>query len=567
VRKPAPADPVTEYAERVVAGDVLVNRLHRLACERHLRDQVEGAARGLRWDATRAAKAIAFFRKVLRHFRGEWAGKPFELAGWQQFIIGSLLGWIQSDDTRRFRESWWELPRKNGKSTLAAGLGLLLGFFDGEQAAEGYCAATKRDQAKIVWGDAREMVAQSPALKKRIDAYANVLCNSSSCKFEPLGADEDTMDGLSPHVVVIDEVHAHRTSGVVDVLKTATGARRQPLIAYTTTAGYDRQSVAWKLHEYAVQVLSGVIVDDAYYAFIACADEGDDWKSETTWRKANPNYGISVKPEKLRVDCAQAQQVPAWQNRFRRLHLNQWTEQASRAIDMDVWAAGAEPIDHARLMGKACWGGLDLAATSDLTAFVLLFGPDDAGFFDVLCRFWMPEERVRQRSQQASVRFDVWVEAGWITTTPGNVTDYDYVERDLLELADDHRIKGIAFDRWNASQLVAHLQDAFGSGSDATKMLDFGQGFASMSAPTKELLRLVSGRKLRHGGNPVLTWMISNLALRQDPAGNLKPDREKSAEKVDGVVALVMALGLAIRQPVEEQSPYEGPNARGFLTL
>lgn len=565
-RKAPPADPVADYARRVVAGDVLVNKLHRLACERHLRDLEQGPARGLRWDPKLASNAIAFYPTVLRHYKGEWSGKPFDLAPWQAFIVGSLMGWVQTDGTRRFREAYEEVPRKNGKSTKDAGLGLLLTFFDGEAAAEGYCAATKKDQARIVWNDARQMVLQSPALRKRVEAFAHSLSGAGAAKLEALGADEDTMDGLNPAVAIIDEIHAHKGSGVVDVLKTAVGSRRQPLIKYVTTAGFDRQSVGWRLHEYAVAILEGTAIDDTFFAFIACADEGDDWREETTWRKANPNYGVSVKPEKLRADAAQAQSVPAWQNRFRRQHLNEWTEQSERAIDLDVWAAGAAPLDPARLIGRPCWGGLDLAATSDLTALVLLFGPDDDGFCDVVAKFWAPEERIRLRSAGA-VRFDVWAAEGWISTTPGNVTDYDHVERDVLETSDDYRVRGIAFDRWNASQLVGHLQDRMG----ADKLIEFGQGFASMSGPTKELLRLVAGRKLRHGGNPVLTWMARNLALKQDAAGNMKPDREKSAEKIDGIVALVMALGLAIRR--DEAAPggsiYNDANARpdGFLCV
>lgn len=546
-------DVVTEYARCVVAGDVLVNKLHRLACERHLRDLEEGPGRGLRWDPARAAQAVCFYPRVLCHYKGEWAGKPFELAPWQAFVVGSLFGWLQADGTRRYREAYEEVPRKNGKSTKDAGLAILLAFFDGEPAAECYVAATKKDQARIIFGDAQQMVLRSPALRRRLESYVNSVSGPDACRLAPLGADEDTLDGLNPHAVLIDEVHAHRTSGVVDVLKTAVGSRRQPLIKYVTTAGYDRQSVCWRLHEYAERVLEGTAQDDSFFAFIACADPGDDWSAETTWRKANPNYGVSVKPEKLRQDALQAQQVPAWQNRFRRLHLNEWTEQAERAIDLDLWNAGAGTVDAAKLAGAPCSAGLDLASTQDLTAFVMLFGPDEDGAFDVLARFWMPAERLLQRSRTGGIRFDVWAEQGWLSVTPGNVTDYGFVERDILEAAGDHVIREIAFDRWNASQLVTRLQDEFGDGG-TTVMVEFGQGFASMSAPTKELLRLVAAKKLRHGGNPVLAWMARNLALRQDPAGNLKPDREKSADKIDGIVALVMALGRAIvrREPAVE---------------
>jgi phage terminase large subunit-like protein len=545
------ADPVTGYARGVIAGKLPAGRLVHLACERHLADRKAGKGRGLRFDAEAAAEAIAFFRH-LKHYKGEWAGQPLILAPWQQFIVGSLMGWKKADGLRRFREAYEEVPRKNGKSTKDAGLGVLLSFFDGEQGAEGYCAATKKDQARIIFGDAKQMVLRTPALKKRLRVFVNNLSNEATAsKLEPLGADEDTLDGLNVHVALIDEVHAHKTPGVVDALKTGTGARQQPLIKYVTTAGYDRTSICWKLRDYGIKVLEGVVRDDSFFCYIACADEGDDWKSPKTWAKANPNLGVSVHLADLERKAKQAAHMPAALNAFLRLHLNVWTEQADRAIDMDVWKKGDAPVDAEALAGQACFAGLDLASTSDIAAFAKLFGPDDEGVYYALMRFWIPEESIAagpsRRSEQLRLQLAEWARLGFIKTTPGNVTDYDFIKQDIFEDAETFRIREIAVDRWNATQIVSDLKGEFGEGTDSgTIIVDFGQGFQSMAAPTKEILRLLLAGKIRHGGNPVLRWMASNLSLKQDPGGNLKPDRLSSGDKIDGMVALIMALGRSI---------------------
>jgi phage terminase large subunit-like protein len=483
---------------------------------------------------------LTFFA-LLRHSKGEWAGQPFVLSPWQAFILWVLFGWMRSDGTRRFRTAYIEIGRKNGKSTLAAGVGLYLFAADRELGAEVYTAATKRDQARIVHSEAVRMVRLSPGLRRHVQTFKdNLSMMRTNSKYEPLGADADTMDGLNVHGAVIDELHAHKNRNLWDVLETATGARRQPLLFAITTAGFDRQSLCWQQHDYGEKVLDGIIEDDSYFTFIASLDPDDVWTDRRVWSKANPNLEISVKPESLEEQCAKAESLPAAQNAFRRLRLNQWTEQVDRWIDLAVWDACALPVDARSLEGRPCFGGLDLSATTDLSAFVLIFPPVEQGEpWKVLCRFWMPRDNVRRRVDNDRVGYDLWIQEGWIEATEGNVIDYDVIRARVQEDAKRFDIRELAFDRWNATQLCTQLQ------SDGLAMVPFGQGFASMAAPTKELEKMILGRQLAHGGHPVLRWMVSNVAVKQDAAGNLKPDKGKSSDRIDGVVALVMAVGRA----------------------
>lgn len=541
----------TAYAESVVAGEIVTGRLVRLACERHLTDLQLGHLRGLRFDEEAAERSIRFFG-FLRQSKGEWAGQPLELQPWQAFIAGSVFGWKQRDGTRRFRSAYNEIARKNGKSTLSAGIGLKLAFFDDEPGAEVYAAATKRDQAMIVWSEAKRMVEKTPELRGMIRAFVgNLHREETASKFEPLGADADTLDGLNIHGGIVDEVHAHKTRAVLDVLETATGSRLQPLIFYITTAGYDRTSVCWELHEYSTKVLEGLVEDDSFFAYVAALDEGDDWTDETVWVKANPNLGVSAKLDKLRQECKRAQEVPGRQNAFKRLHLNVWTEQADRWIDMTRWDEGDLAVDPGELAGATCFCGLDLSTTTDITAFVAVF-PDDSDGFDVLAHFWVPEEGIRARARRDRVPYDLWESQGSITATEGNVVDYDAIREHIREFAERYRVVEIAYDRWNSTQLVTQLL------KDGAPMVPVGQGFASMAGPMRDLEGLIVSRRLYHGGNPVLRWMAANVAVEQDPAGNLKPSKAKSTEKIDGIVAMVMAVGRAMlhqEQPDDTPAP------------
>jgi phage terminase large subunit-like protein len=587
-------DAVTRYARDVVDGRYVVGKLVRQACERHLRDLVEGPARGLYFDVDAAERALTFYG-FLKHSKGEWAGRKLVLRPWQEFIEGSVFGWQRQygqctscenwsvvnpataliicdnpeceptpaapgdlDWLRRFRTAYEELARKNGKSTRASGRGLYLAFFDGEGGAEVYAAATKRDQAKIVWSEASRMVKASPSLKARITSLTNNLhILGTASKFEPLGADNDSTDGLNIHGAIVDELHAHKTRSMVDVLETATGSRRQPLISYITTAGFDRHSVCWEKHDYGVKILEGIIEDDSYFAFIASIDEGDDWRDPAVWPKANPNLGVSVKMDDLQMKAERAKQVPGQQNAFKRLHLDVWTEQAERWLDVAVWDENAGPDDcqtlREKLQGRECYGGLDLSSNTDLTSLSLYFpdpeleGDDEA--VAVLSFSWIPEENMRQRAERDRVPYPEWVEQGFIASTPGNSIDHDFIRTELNELAGEFVIKEIGFDPWNARQIATQLA------GDGFEMVEIRQGFYTMSEPSKLLETLVLRRRLRHGGQPVLRWAASNVAVATDASGNIKPDKKKSTERIDPVVSLVTALARVVAHTDDSTEP------------
>ena len=517
-----------------------VSKWIQLARDRDQRDQENGKDRGLWFDQSAVDRVDQFFG-LLEHYKGEWAGQSFKLAPWQiKDIIRPLFGWKRADGTRRFRIAYIEIPRKNGKSTMAAGIGLYLLVADGEPGAEVYSTATKRDQAKIVWGDADAMVKTSKGLSRYIKSSRNNLSvRETMSKFEPLGADSNTLDGLNPHGNITDELHAHRDRLVWDVMGTAVGSRRQPLTVAITTAGvYRPESIGWEQHQHAIQVLEGALEDDAFFAYIAAAHPDDDWTDPNVWAAANPNLGISLKPDYLADKCLEAQQSANYLNTFLRLHLNIWTQQVTRWLKMEDWHQGN--LDTSDLTGQVAYGGLDLASTTDITALVLVL-PDTQGWYDVVCRFWIPEDTMIERSRRDLVPYDAWVRDGWMIATPGNVTDYNRIRVDVQQLAEQYQIEEIGYDPWNAAQITTQMQE------DGIEMVPVRQGFASLSNPSKELERLVLSHKIAHGGHPVLRWMASNVATETDAAGNIKPSKAKSTEKIDGIVALVMAIDRATR--------------------
>ena len=367
------------------------------------------------------------------------------------------------------------------------------------------------------------------------------------------------MDGLNIHGAVVDEVHAHKTRGTWDKIETATGSRRQPLIFAITTAGFDRQSLCWQLHEYAEKVLSGVVEDDTFFGIVFTLDEGDDWENEALWVKANPNLGVSKKWDDMRAKANRAKEMPAALFAFLRLELNVWTQSETKWVNLHHWQACGQAVDPNGLRGRTCYGGLDLSSSVDISAFVMVFPPQSAeDQYQVICRFFIPEEAMIERSKKDRVPYDAWVRQGYITSTVGNTIDYDFIIEQIDEDAQSYDLKEIAFDRWGATKMIQKLQELGGE----EFVVQFGQGFASMSPPMKELEKLILSHELAHGNNPVLTWMADNLVARQDPAGNIKPDKERSREKIDGMVALIMALDRATRH--EGGSIYE---SRGIKTL
>ncbi len=480
------------------------------------------------------------------------------------FHHGTLFGWKRSDGARRFRTSYLEVARKNGKSTWGAGAGLYLFIADGEPGAEVYTAATKKDQARIIWSESMRMVKQSPDLKQIVGVFKdNLHVDATFSKMEPVGRDSDTLDGLNVHGALIDELHAHPTGEMWDVLETATGARRQPLMIAVTTAGHDRQSICFQFHDYTEKVLSGVIEDDAWHGAIYTLDrdhEGvlEDWQDERVWVKANPNLGISKKASDLRDKARKAGYLPARLNVFLQKELNIWTQAATRWIHPEVWRdCFLREVDEERLAGRRCFGALDLSSTLDLTAWALVFPPEPGDtVYDVVMRFWIPEDNLLERVKMDRVPYDAWLRAGLIETTPGNVVDYDWILNTVKQHGERYKIEEIAFDPWNATSVSNKLMDA------GANMIEFRQGFASMSPAMKALEVAIKQRTLNHGGHPVLAWMADNLVASMDPAGNVKPDKGKSTEKIDGMVALLMAFYRAQLQQGERVSVYEGRGLR-----
>jgi phage terminase large subunit-like protein len=551
-------------------SDVLDERIPacywvKKACERHLRDLEQGEKRGLVFDPAAGQLVISFF-SLLKHSKGEWAGRPIVLEPWQQFVLWVLFGWkkwIDGQLVRRFNISYMEVARKNGKSTLAAGVGLYLMVADGEPGAEVYSAATKKDQARITHSEATRMVKSSPALKKRLTVFRdNIHIKDTASKFEPLGRDTDSMDGLNIHAAIIDELHAHKTRDMVDILETAQGARRQPLQFEITTAGFDRESICYQHHERTEKVLDGTIDEgeaDSWFGIIFTFDKDDDWEKPEIWLKSNPNLGVSKKIEYMRDQAAKAKEMPSKLNSFLRLDMDVWTQSETKWIPLEHWMICGKAVDPVGLRGRTCYGGLDLSSTTDVSALVLVFPPQtEEDDYSVLCRFWIPEEAMHIRSHRDRVPYEAWVRQGHITATPGNVIDYDYILSQIDEDAQNYDLQEIAFDRWGATKIVQEIAE------HGLTCVQFGQGFASMSPPMKELEKQILSHRLAHGNNPVLTWMADNLVAAMDPAGNIKPDKSKSIEKIDGMVALIMGLDRAIRNESNTGSVYD---ERGIITL
>ena len=508
------------------------------------RAPAKGTQPEFHFDEHAADLAVRFFERLLVHVEGEWAGEPFILQPWERDdIIRPLFGWKRADGTRKYRRAYIEIPRKNGKSTLAAGIALYLLYMDDEPAAQVLGAAADRDQAAIVFDLAKSMVQASSVLSSRAKTYRrSIVVPATASVYRVLSADVKTKHGLNAHGVVVDELHAWPNRELYDVLTTSTGSRRQPLVVAITTAGYDRESICWEVHEFARQVLAGIIDDPTFFGYIQAAGEEDDWLDEETWKKANPNLGVTLKIDYLRTESQRARQSPAYRNTFERLHLNRWTQQETRWLPMDLWEAGGQELAIGELAGREAYGGLDLASTSDIAAFLLDLPPLEPGGPHIwLPHFWIPKANMVERARRDRVPYDAWVGMGLITATEGNAIDYAFIEADILKLAELYEIREIAFDRFGAVQMSQRLEAA------GFTMIGFAQGFISMAPPMTELLRLVLEGKLLHGGNQVLRWMADNLAVSQDPAGNFKPDKKKSREKIDGMVAGVMALDRAVR--------------------
>lgn len=493
-----------------------------------------------------AADYAVMFIESLCHTKGTWAGKPFELIDWQEQIIRDLFGVLKPNGYRQFNTAYIEIPKKQGKSELAAAVALLLLCGDGEERAEVYGCAADRNQAKIVFDVAVDMVRFCPALSKRVkilESQKKITYLPTNSSYQVLSADVANKHGFNTHGVIFDELHTQPNRKLFDVMLQGSGdARMQPLYFLITTAGNDTNSICYEVHQKAIDIAEGRKVDPTFYSVIYGAAEDEDWTDPKVWKKANPSLGITVGIDKVKAACESAQQNPGEENAFRQLRLNQWVKQSVRWMPMEKWDACAFPVSEDDLEGRICYGGLDLSSTTDITAFVLVFPPlDEDDKYYVLPYFWIPEETLDLRVRRDHVPYDLWERQGVLMTTEGNVVHYGYIEKFIEQLGERFNIREIAFDRWGAVQMVQNLE-----GMGFT-VVPFGQGFKDMSPPTKELMKLVLEEKIAHGGHPVLRWMMDNIYIRTDPAGNIKADKEKSTEKIDGAIATIMGLDRAIR--------------------
>jgi phage terminase large subunit-like protein len=494
------------------------------------------------------------FINALTHTKGKFARQSFDLRPWQKRIVKELFK-RRADGHRQYRTCLLMLPRKNGKSELAAAVALYGLLADGEIGAEVYSAASDKDQAALVFNVAAQMVRNDPVLDAQceiIDSQKRIVHRKSGSFYRAISAEAYSKHGFNASLVVYDELHTAPNRELWDVLSTSMGARENPMMFAISTAGFDRQSILWELYDHAKKVAEDPSLDPTFLPLLFEAPIDADWTDETVWQHANPALGDFRSLEEMRILAQRAKAIPAQQNTFRRLYLNQWTEQDERWLDLATWDGCSGAVDVDALAGRECYAGLDLASTRDVTALVLVF-PNEDGSFDVLPHFWVPADTLADRVKRDRVPYDQWVRDGFCSVTDGNVCDYDVIREHIRDLAERFDIREIAYDRWGATQLVTQLQ------SDGATCVPLGQGFASMSAPTKELDKLIASGSLRHGGQPVLRWMAGNVAIEQDAAGNVKPSKKKSREKIDGIVALVMAIDRATRH-AESGSVYDDPN-------
>jgi phage terminase large subunit-like protein len=563
-----------QYARDVVAGTILACRWTIAACQRQLNDlaRAETAEFPYRYEPARGARVCTFI-ELLTHIKGKWARKPIRLEAWQIFIVMTVFSWVWAtaahadpeiaarDGFRRFRTSYLEVPRKNAKSTLTSGIGLYMLALDDEGGAECYSAATTRDQAKIVWSDARTMALRSPEFCDRfgVEVLAHAITiDETSSKFIPLAAEDGSLDGLNVHFACNDELHAHKTRGLYDVLETATGARTQSLIWNITTAGSNRSGICYEQRTYLTKLLQGVAVDESFFGIIYSIDDEDDWTDPSVWAKANPNYGVSVFPDDIARLCRKAQEMPSAQGNFLTKRLNVWVNADTTWMDMRAWdRCKDDALTLEQFEGERCIDGLDLASKVDIAAKVRVFSRlvDGNRHFYAFGRYYLPESAAEESGNS---QYPGWIETERILTTPGNVIDFDTIEQELREDASRFELAEVAYDPFQATQLSTRLT------AEGFTMVEMRPIVLNFSEPMKELEALVLSGRFHHDGDPVLAWMVSNVVCHRDQKDNIYPRKERVENKIDGVVALIMALGRWITQPEAGDSVYE---TRGVRTL
>ena len=526
----------------VLAGEIVAGRLVKLACKRHINDIKKSKRKNYpyKFDAELAETRLDFY-KLCRHYKGDFAGKAIEPELWQCFIQGSVFGWVdKKTGKRRFKEVYEQIAKKNGKSTDAATTALYCMTVDGEPGAEVYSAATTRQQARIIFKTAQEMIRQSPSLRAMYNSLTNnINVPATSSKFEPVSSEANSLDGLDIYCALIDELHAHKTREVYDIIKGGTAARSQPIIWVVTTAGYNLNGICKERYDYAVKVLEGSTDDDTLFSYIAQIDPDDDPFNEKVWIKANPNLGVSVKIDDIKRKAKEAAELPSAYNMFLCKHMNIWVNALNAWMNMEKWNAsgkGKFPI----LKNKPCWVGVDLSKKIDLTSAVAVF-PLKNGYYAAVHHSFMPEDSISEKERIDKVSYAAWIREGYITAIPGEVIDQAWIEEWILNnWCRKYKVQEIDYDPWSASEFAQHLE------AEGLTCVEVRQGYATLSEPTKELEKLVYSGKLIHFDDPVLRWSISNVIVTTDPAGNIKPNKDKSPNKIDPIAALITALSRAM---------------------
>lgn len=533
------------YGRQVIAGEIPACKWIRLGVERHYRDLETGHERGLWFSEELAQHALESFL-FLRHSKGEWAGQAFEPSLWQQFWVALAFGWMRADGTRRFREVWEEVPRKNGKTTKLAGVGLYLFLFDGEGGAEVYSAATKMDQAKILHAEATRMVQASPHLRRSVGVRLNELYDprpGRADKFLPLGRDAKSLDGLNPHAGLLDEVHAHPNREIYDVIKSGMGSRRQPMIWQITTAGFDLSSFGYSQHEYALKVLEGIFEDDELLAIVYTVDDPEKWDDPKEWAKANPNLGVSVYEAQLQAMVERARRQPSELPNLQTKRLNIWVRGGSQWMGAEQWAACGNPgMTLDSFAGEPCWVGLDLAEKSDVAALCIAFRRP--GGYAVFFKLYLNEDQAHAPENR---HFFSWEQTGHLIVNPGNATDFDVIRRDLQQLAASHQVQEVVYDPKFATYFATKLAD-----DDGLLMVEMPQTSARFTLPIVEIENQVLTKGLMHDANPAVAWMISNVVMRESKFSGLRhPTKEKPENKIDAPVAMIMAMSRALNNEAE----------------
>lgn len=538
-----------QYAADVLGGKIPACKWVKLAVDRQLADLKKYVGdRSLYVFDENEANRVCKFIELLTHTKGELAGTRIHLEPWQVFILTTVFGWLRrADGGRRYRRAYVEVSRGNGKSTLCSGIGLYCLLADREGGAEVYSFATTRDQAKIVFGDAKVMAERNAPLRNKfgLQVLANALyVPTSNSTFQAKSAEGSTLDGLNTHLAIIDELHAHKTRAVYDVVETSTGKRKNSLMFVITTAGFDTSGICYEVRTMVTKVLEKSVVDETQFGIIYGLDEGDDWTTVEALEKANPNWGISVRPEIITSLMKKAIALPSAVNNFKTKHLNIWCSASSAWMDMQAWEAGEINVDRSDFEGQPCYIGLDVGAKNDVTAKVLLFPVGKS--FVVFADFYLPEAAVEKSTNS---QYRGWVEEGWITQSGGAMTDLARIEEDIRDDLSRFDVKGIAYDPWNALQLATNL------GNDGAPMVEYRNTVQNFSDPMKSLEALVQDKRVNHDGNPVLRWMMGNVVAKLDAKDNIFPRKERYENKIDGVVALIMALGIS--NTSEEANPFD----------